>query len=179
MTPETAPRKYATALLRQLPTADAESASGALTALAQVVERVPSLMRYCAHPQVAHADKEALLKEVLKLEKASEAVVRFVLLLLDQGELGLLPMIAKSLRAEVDRAQGIQGVEVVSAKPLSDSQKKQLTTELTERLKTKVRMAFELDPALLGGILVRAGSRVLDGSVVGRLNLLREKLLAD
>jgi F-type H+-transporting ATPase subunit delta len=179
MSSETASRKYATAVLRQLPAAEMDAAATALTGLAYVMARVPALERYCAHPQVAQFDKVAVLKEVLQLEEAPASVVRFVLLLLEQGELAMLPVIAKSLRNEVDAAQGLQAVDVVSTTPLSDAQKKHLTESLTQRLKTKVRMAFEIDPELLGGLLVRTNNRVLDGSVRGRLSAMREKLLAD
>jgi F-type H+-transporting ATPase subunit delta len=179
MTSETAPRKYAVALLRQLAPAETAKAAIALTTLAQVMDAVPALMRYCAHPQIERVEKEALLHDVLKKADAPASMQRFVVLLLDQGQLSMLPVIAKSLQSEIDAAAGVQAVEVSSAAPLTDAQKKRLTEDLALRLKAKVRMTFGVDPALLGGIVARTDNRVLDGSVQGRLTNLREKLLAD
>jgi F-type H+-transporting ATPase subunit delta len=179
MTSETAPRKYAAALLRQLAPAETAKAAAALATLAQVMEAVPALARYCAHPQVARADKEALLADMLKKAEAPASVQRFVVLLLDQGQLAMLPVIAKSLQSEIDKTQGVQAVAVSSAAPLSEAQKKRLTDDLALRLKAKLRMTFTVDPALLGGVIVKTDNRALDGSVQGRLNNLREKLLAD
>jgi F-type H+-transporting ATPase subunit delta len=176
---ETASRKYAAALLSQLSPAETGKAAVALAVLAQVMASVPAAGHFCAHPGIERSEKEALLSEILKMAEAPASVQRFVLLLLDQRQLAALPVIAKSLQSEIDAAQGIQAVDAVSAAPLSEAQKKRLTEDLAVRLKTKVRMTFAVDAALLGGVLARTDNRVLDGSVQGRLTNLREKLLAD
>jgi len=178
-TSDTVARKYATALLRDLSAGDADAAASALTVLADVMKAVPALVRYAAHPQVERADKEALLKQVLSAAKAPIEVQRFAMLLLDQNELSEVPEIARSLRAALDAKQGVQAVDVVSAAPLPAAQAKQVAEELEARLALKVRPTFSVDPALLGGILVRAGSRELDGSVRGRLARMKEQLLGD
>jgi len=179
MASETAPRKYAAALLRQLAPAEMAKAAAALTALAQIMDAVPAIERYCAHPQIKRADKAVLLEDVLKKLEAPASVQKFVLLLLDQGQFHMLPVIAKSLQSEIDQAEGVQAVAVTSVSALSEAQKKRLTEDLAIRLRATLRMTYSVDATRLGGLMVRTADRVLDGSVQGRLNNLREKLLAD
>lgn len=176
---ETIARKYAIALQRDLPPADAEKAAVALNVLAEVMAKVPALASYCADPQVPRDRKELVLQDVLQPAGAPAVAQRFVMVLLDQGEFAELPLIAKSLRAALDAQQGVQAVEIVSATPLAAPQAKKIADAVAARLNLQVRPTYSVDPSLLGGVLVRAGSRELDGSVRGRLSRIKEQLLED
>lgn len=96
--------------------------------------------------------------------------------LAENDRLPLLPEIAalfEEFRAQHERTVD---AEVVTAHPLTDAQLKQFSDALQRRLGRDVRLTPRLDPALIGGAVVRAGDLVIDGSVQGRLNALSSYL---
>ena len=100
----------------------------------------------------------------------------FVRTLAENRRLLLLTEIAahyEALRAEVENTVD---VEVVSAVKLDAAQTEKLIQALTTRLKRRVKMQNSVDPALLGGAVIRAGDLVIDGSLKGRLERLRTEL---
>ena len=93
-------------------------------------------------------------------------------LLADNGRLAALPQIAEqyaALRAEVENTVD---VTVTSAMPLTPEQSEKLSKALTARLKRTVRLSTHVDPALIGGAVVKAGDFVVDGSLRGRIERL-------
>lgn len=100
----------------------------------------------------------------------------FVNLLAQNGRLALLPEIAaqyEQLRAGVENTVD---VEIVSALPLTTEQEKMFVDALTKRFKRTVRLTASVDPALIGGALVRSGDFVLDGSLRDRLTRLAQTM---
>jgi F-type H+-transporting ATPase subunit delta len=65
-------------------------------------------------------------------------------------------------------------VDVASAQPLDEGQQEKLTEALSKKLERKVNMQVSLDKSLLGGVVIRAGDTVIDGSIRGRLTKLAE-----
>jgi F-type H+-transporting ATPase subunit delta len=93
----------------------------------------------------------------------------FIHLLIDEHRLSVLPEIAhqfESLRAEEERSID---VEVRSAVALDEPQKQKIATALKTRLGREIRLHCEVDSGLLGGVVIRAGDKVIDGSVSTRL----------
>jgi F-type H+-transporting ATPase subunit delta len=105
-----------------------------------------------------------------------EGFSNFVRTLSDHDRLPLIPVIAELYeqhKAEHDRRVA---VEVESAFELSDDQQKTLATALSKRLDRTVTPHVTINPALIGGVLIRAGDLVIDGSVRGKLDKLAEAL---
>jgi F-type H+-transporting ATPase subunit delta len=103
----------------------------------------------------------------------------FLALLAENGRLALLPEIAaqyETLRAE---AENIVDVDVATALPLTPEQQRSLCAALKRRLGREVRLAETVDPALIGGAVVKAGDLVLDGSLKGRLERLITQMTRD
>ncbi len=102
--------------------------------------------------------------------------LNFIRLIAENKRLQLLPEIAA--RFELLRAEYENEVDVVvtSAVPLSEAQKTKLADSLKTRLQRDVRITTALDPALLGGAVIRAGDLVIDGSIKGRLQRLTSDL---
>lgn len=100
----------------------------------------------------------------------------FIRTLAESDRLSLIPVIAElyeQTKAEHDRAIL---VEVESAFELNDDQQKTLATALSKRLDRTVTPHVTINPALIGGVLIRAGDLVIDGSVRGKLEKLAEAL---
>jgi F-type H+-transporting ATPase subunit delta len=100
----------------------------------------------------------------------------FVYTLAENRRLTLLPEINaqyQMLKAEQEKSIA---VDVVSAQEMSAEQQASLTGALSERLQRTVTISVSIDPALLGGAVIRAGDTIIDGSVRGRLAKLAEAI---
>lgn len=97
-------------------------------------------------------------------------------LLAVKGRLHLLPLIALEFRRLADAHQGVVAVEVYTAVPLGRGEQERVQAFLEGALGQRVRASFGVDPALLGGLALRIGDRVVDGSVRGRLEQMRRAL---
>lgn len=100
----------------------------------------------------------------------------FILLLAENGRLQAIPAIALLFaEARAVHEKSIL-VEVTSATVLSADYQKKLVTALTKRLQRQVELQCSVDPSLLGGVIIRAGDTVIDGSIRGKLTRLNEFL---
>lgn len=100
----------------------------------------------------------------------------FIQLLAENERLAVMPAIAalfSQARAEHEKTLS---VEVTSAATLSPAYQQKLVTALTKRLQRQVELQCSVDPALLGGVVIRAGDTVIDGSIRGKLTRLNEFL---
>jgi F-type H+-transporting ATPase subunit delta len=102
----------------------------------------------------------------------------FVRTLAENRRLAYLPEIAALFDALKDEAESVIDVTVTSAAPLDESQRKTLTTALERKLKRSIRMQCFMDPALIGGAVLRAGDLVIDGSLRTQLERISYELTA-
>lgn len=155
---------------------DLESWSEALAWLAQLVEdaQLSALLR---SPAVGRAQRAELLME-LGGDRLPALVRNFVQVLASNDRLLLLPVIFAQFQALKADHQRLVEVEVTSAAPLDEGQQQRLAAALVRRLGREVRIQVSIDPALIGGAIIRAGDTVIDGSLRGRLNKLAGALLS-
>ena len=97
-------------------------------------------------------------------------------LLTENGRLDFLPEIAAQFKALEAEDQNVADVEIVSATTLGDEQKARLAAALRTRLRRDVRLQCTVDPALIGGAVVRSGDLLIDGSMKGKLERLETEL---
>lgn len=148
--------------------------SQALSFLALVAQD-PQMAAIIANPRVG-AERLAGLILDLGRKYLDEDSANFVRLLIANHRLPLLPEITQlfeQLKADAERSVD---VEIVSAQALSDAQVKKIASALKRRLHREVRVSTRLDPNLVGGMIIRAGDLVIDGSVIGRLRALTSYL---
>lgn len=101
---------------------------------------------------------------------------RFVHVLAENRRLGLAPQIlAQFAQLKAQREQSVE-VEMVSAFEVPDAVRERIASALGQRLEREVTVSTDVDSSLIGGVLIRAGDLVIDGSVRGRLNKLAEAL---
>lgn len=96
----------------------------------------------------------------------------FLGVLAENRRLGELPHIIRAFRTLASRHRGEVSAEVTSAHPLSDEQVTELKQQLRLRVGREVAVETQVDPALLGGLVVRIGSQMIDSSIRTRLNAL-------
>jgi F-type H+-transporting ATPase subunit delta len=110
---------------------------------------------------------------------ASKIVRNFLFVVLDHQRTQLLPEIFRSLQDVVRERQGVAEAHISSPAELSDAQKKQLAETLQRLTGKNVEARFTLDAKLLGGVMVRVGDTIYDGSLRNRLDRLRDRLTAE
>ena len=132
--------------------------------------------RLVATPLVLLSDKRKVVQQVLA-DRAHRSVALFADLLLRKKRLGELATIVTEFEALVERQQGIQRAQVVSAVPLTEAERRQVHDEIEKMTGKTVRLAAEIDPRLMGGALIRIGDRVIDRSVRSLLDAMERRLL--
>jgi F-type H+-transporting ATPase subunit delta len=126
-------------------------------------------------PGVSTAQLEALIADIcaVDLEDSGRALLR---LLTENGRLDFLPEIAARFKELEAEDRNVAEVEVVSATALDERQQERLAAALRTRLNREVRLSCAVDPALIGGAVVRSGDMLIDGSLRGKLERLETEL---
>ncbi|SDO40574.1 ATP synthase F1 subcomplex delta subunit [Halomonas shengliensis] len=153
-----------------------DSWSDWLSKLAMVVISREAL-KLLSSPKLDNERKVALVTELAEVD-LDEAASRFLASLGEKGRLAALAAIREqfeTLRADHEKRVD---VTVVSAYKLTKAQQDKLAGALKKRLNREISITTQVDPELLGGVILRAGDTVIDGSVRGRLNRLSEALTA-
>lgn len=121
---------------------------------------------------------EAVVERLMQLggDYFSEAFGRFLSALARYDRLLLLPDIYARFEALRREAEARVYVHLLSAQEVSDEQTKMLTEQLKKRFGRDIDLDVEVDPALIGGAIIRAGDEVIDGSVRGRLERLSREV---
>ena len=172
---DSAPRRYAEAAF-QLATRDdtIETWRRELELAAAMTEG--QLVAVLANPALPLAERLDAANRVLA--NVSQSVRNIVLLLVRRHRIEQLPRVVAEFVRLDDRRQGITHATATSAAPLTDLEVKALTARLEQMTGGRIALETDVDADLLGGLVVRVGDRLIDGSVRGRLERLRSQLAA-
>lgn len=177
MKTSTVARNYAEALLTAAEAMKTVDLFGRLMdAVAGAVASDPTIAIVLESPRVAKSTKAALLAEALS-DTAPAEFVRFLQAVVRRGRQGLLGEIAQEYQALVDTKENRVHAGVTLTTAPDDALQTQIVARLTKVLGKEVRAHFRADGAILGGVVVRVGDRVYDGSLKRRLNLLKRRML--
>jgi F-type H+-transporting ATPase subunit delta len=105
-------------------------------------------------------------------------VLNLIGLMIRRGRVDELPRVAAEFRRLDNARQGITIATATSAAPLAKDEIKALTQRMEKFTGGRVELEVQVDPSLLGGLVVRVGDRLIDGSVRGRLERLRNQLVS-
>jgi len=139
-------------------------------------ESIP-LRRVMENPSIPADRKRALLDAIAKRLGMTRQVRNFIAVVTDHRRLPLLAEIVQQLEQELNDRMGIADAEVVSARALSEAERKLLEGEIAKLTGKHVRARYRQDASLLGGALVKVGSTIYDGSVSEQLERIREQLV--
>jgi F-type H+-transporting ATPase subunit delta len=135
---------------------------------------VPELRELLRNPQLDQRLKASALEELLGGDE--ELVRNFLLLLAEKNRAGEIDEIAREFDRLVAEAEGILDVELTTAVELSDEETRDVITQIEKASGRKVEATQRVDPDLIGGLVLQAGSLRLDASVRGRFDRLRQEL---
>lgn len=127
------------------------------------------------HPQVELEDKKTLLTGALS--GASSYLVNFLKLMVDKGREAILTETYAAFVELVNQYEGVVEATITSATLLDQATIDEIVAAFSKQLGKQVRAKNNVDSALLGGIVVRIGDRLYDGSVKGKLNRLSKSLI--
>ena len=179
MTDTVIARRYASALfnLGKQEGSEALASHGAILGeLGELVTEEPKFGQLLKSPAIGIEEKKSVLSAILDKMGADRTLRNFCFLLADKERLGCLREIADWYGVLLDEANGILRGEVVTAIKLTDAKRADIREKLKQKLGHEIELKFRIDPAILGGMVLSVGDRVLDSSLRAQLGILRENL---
>lgn len=137
-----------------------------------------SVQRGLDNPAVPFGDKREALERLLA-PAISRPVLNLVLLLIERDRASLLRAVVDEYVRRLNRERGIMTATLTSAAPLDDAETNAVRSRLEQLTGARIELTSTTDASLIGGLTVRVGDRLIDASVRGRLERLRERLVAD
>src|SRR5438105_2272623 len=144
--------------------------------MADVVNSSRELRNVLQNPAVNREQKLKLLDSIIQHIGATKMLRNFLAVLIDHRRIGNIGDLLEQFKRELDRRMGIADARVSSIRELTSAERKSLEQQLAEITGKTVRATYSQDAGLLGGVLVRVGSTIYDGSVHGRLQRIRQEL---
>lgn len=146
-----------------------------LQAVVGVLKESDQLKKVLFHPRITAAEKKEVLANIYK-DRISEIAMDFLSFVIDRQREIYLNDITEYFVGLANKARNVSDVNVTSAVELTEEEKKNLTAAMAGCTGKKVKLSYDVEPGLLGGVVVRFGDKVIDGSVRTRLQTLREHL---
>ena len=169
-------RRYAEALFQVAKKRDeVDAVADNLHEVAQAVNGSRELMSALHHPLLTDEKKRAIVRGVFG-GRVREDVERFLFLVIEKGRAVLLPQMVEEFDRMGDELRGQADAEAISAVALSPQQTAHLEAALNQKFGVQVRLKTRVDAEILGGLIVRVGDKLIDGSVATRLQQMNEQL---
>lgn len=173
-----AEKRYAQALI------DISAGSGTVEAvrkdldgIAEAMDKHQDLRLFLLNPATGIDAKKDAVRSIFA-GKIGSTALNFLLLLLDKGRFKCLPGIVKEYARLADRKNNILNIAVISAVPVDEEAAGLIVREYGRMYDaSSVKADFQVDKSLIGGIMVKIGDKIFDGTVKGRLESLKEALL--
>lgn len=178
MSVETVARRYAAALADVVAkSGDAETVKSELSAWEMLIDSNNELSSLFANPAIAHLNKSTILDNLIARTKPTRTTSNFLRVLLSNGRLGDLKEINARFDLELEARSGNVVAKVTSARELTESEKAELSANLTKLTGKHIKPAYNVDKGIIGGVVTQIGSTVYDGSVKTQLENLREEMI--
>ncbi len=144
--------------------------------LARLLDESPRLRLFLETPRIADVHKKAVVRTALEGEVPA-GLVRFLLVTIDKRRQRLIRAIAREFQALLDAHYGRQHVELTVARALDEETLQVVARRLSRMLGKEAVPHVRVKPSILGGVVIRAGDTIYDGSVRRRLDRMRRQLM--
>lgn len=136
------------------------------------------LSQFLSNPLIKADDKKSVLRQIVA-DKIHPYTLNFLMLLVDKGRILFLEGICKQYRALLRDLNQTVLAEIVSAVELSDTQKESVRQKVVEMTSARqVELETHVDPDLIGGVIIKVGSQVIDASLRGQLRRIGVRLMS-
>lgn len=143
----------------------------------EVVSADKDLETVLQHPSVSEQEKMELLRNLFA-KSAKELTMRLLDLLAEKRRLEILPVLETEYKAKLNQRKNIVSASLTSSEPLSDEAIANIKARLVEHLGKRLELEVKVDKSLIGGVVLRLGDQVIDGSLKGKLKSIEKALLA-
>jgi len=150
-----------------------DAVAGDLRELRAMLQGSPDLMRLIRSPVLSREDQGKAVAAVAEKAGLSQLTVDFLGVVARNRRLFAAPPMIEAFLAKLTERRGEVTAEVTAAEPLSEAQQNALTEQLRRAVGRRVSVDIRVDPALLGGMVVKVGSRMVDGSLRSKLQRLQ------
>ena len=149
-----------------------------LADIRELFETQPLLRSFLGDPQVQPADKKQLLDKVMGSD-VDKSVHNFMMLLIDKHRISLIKEIVGEYEALSNQARNILVAHVTTAAALDQKQQTALTAKLKAITGKDIQLKTHINPSIIGGMVVKMGDRLIDGSVTSQIKSLEKQLMAN
>lgn len=177
MSIQTIARRYAAALADVvLERGEANKIQQELQQWSELILGNENLQEVFRNPTIALDKKRAVLKQLIERTNPEQTTANFLKVLLHNQRLAELPEINSKFAEILDQRAGMVAATVTTARPVPQEIQSRLSEKLVSVTNKKVRLNFEQDPELIGGLVTRIGSTIYDGSVRSQLQQIKERM---
>jgi F-type H+-transporting ATPase subunit delta len=150
-----------------------------LGALSEALKASPDTQKFLENPNVKVEVKRRLLEKIYqgRQHPVYEEFLNFLTLLFEKNRFDLIHEITESFKRIADEAQGEGTAEIASAVALDQNTENRIVSRLEKIAGYKINVKREVNPALIGGVVIKIKHKVLDGSVKGRLEKIKRQLI--
>ena len=169
---------YAQALLEL---ADVRGATDQVAAdlkdISGIIDAEPMLGKYLGDPSISHVQRNEKLDRVFS-GKTADVLVGFLKLLNAKGKLASIHGIAKAFQHLLDLRQGNQDVEITVPHALGDQELEDVRVEISKKIGKHAQITQKIDESIIGGLIMKIGDKLIDGSVKSQLESMKRRLIA-
>lgn len=177
MSLQTVARRYAAALADvAIERREEREVQTELEEWASLIEANPLLKEVFANPTVAYDQKRKVLEELIARSRVLETTASFLRVLLKNQRLSQLREVVARYGYVLDERAGMVAARVTTARPIPEELRNSLHEALAAATGRKVRLSFNTDEQIIGGLVARIGSTIFDGSVQNQLERLAQDL---
>jgi F-type H+-transporting ATPase subunit delta len=170
-------RRYATALFRAANKAGIiDQVESDLGLVSYTIESSPRLAKVLRSPQIPRDVKRDILRAIFE-GKVHEVTLSYLFLLVDKRREEAMTATEAVFVELANEARGIVVVDVTSAIELTRQEENRLREKLSVRTGKRVELVVHIDPSVIGGMIVKIGDTLIDGSIRGQLIALKEKMI--
>ena len=146
---------------------------------AQAFDSNPELRDALINPSIPVTSRITILNDTLEIEAQPSRAKRMIQVLFERGRLSLITDLAKAFRVTIDLRLNRSVGTLTSTRELTEEQQQSIQKNISRYIGIDVHLDTQIDPDILGGVVVRIGSTVIDGSLRARLAQLKKTLLTE
>ena len=147
-----------------------------IDAMSAALNKSGDLRTLISSPLYSRAEQSKAINAVAKKMKLSETTINTLALMASKRRLFVVPQLIESLRAKIAEEKGEVTANVVSAKALTKAQSEKLSKTLSASFEVDVKIIATVDETIIGGLIVKVGSKMIDTSVKSKLNALQNTM---
>jgi F-type H+-transporting ATPase subunit delta len=170
-------RRYAMALADVvMASGEAQEVKAELATWEEMMQSNEQLLEVFRNPTIPYDQKQKVLSTLIARARVRPTTANFLQVLLQNQRLAELGEVNKRFAQVLDERSGVVSAQVTTARPVPQSSQEALRAKLATMTGKSVRLSFETDEELIGGIVTRIGSTIYDGSVRNQLQQVKERL---